>query len=307
MFSRAARWGISIFGALVLAAVAGIVSATMAGPSSASFVQGQTAQSSAASPAAAAVSASELAQREASLTAALSAMAAQPGAPQFAVEVEDHITGETFAYGIDESFQTASVVKVEILAETLLQAKQSGQPLTADQQALADKMIRQSDNAAASTLWKQIGDTAGLSAANMALGLNATVPGTDGYWGLTTTTVSDQVRLLDAIANPSGPLGDDNQVLLNLMGSVEADQQWGVSAAANSGETVQLKNGWMQPVSDTDTNTNTNPWTVNSVGRITGPDTDVTIAILSHGHTTLDGGITFVQNIATLTRAQLGW
>lgn len=278
----------------------------MAGPSGATLVRGgppvSASRSSASSPAVVQPPAtSELDQHKAALTAALATMAAQPGAPQFAVAVTDHRTGVTYAYGADEPFQTASVVKVEILAETLLQARQAGEPLNADQQELADKMIRQSDNGAASQLWKQNGDTEGLAAANATLGLTGTVPGINGYWGLTTTTATDQVHLLDAIANPAGPLGDSNQVLLNLMGSVEADQHWGVSAAARPGESVELKNGWMQPVDDK------SPWTVNSVGRITGPNTDATIAVLSRGHTTLDAGIAFVQNIANLTRAQLGW
>ncbi len=217
--------------------------------------------------------------------------------------VTDHRTGQTFTYGADEAFQAASVVKVEILAATLLQARQAGHTLTADQQNLAEKMIRASDNGAASALWKQIGDTAGLTAANAAYGLTDTVPGTNGYWGLTTTTASDQVRLIDAVADPSGPLGDTNQVLLDLMGSVNDDQQWGISAAARPGESVQLKNGWMQPV-DKDS-----PWTINSVGRITDADADTvaTIAVLSRGHTTLDSGIAFVQSVANLTRTQLNW
>lgn len=241
----------------------------------------------------------ELAARKASLTAALSAMATTAGAPDFAVAVLDHTTGVSYTFGADETFETASVVKVEILAALLLQARQNGRALTASEQSLANVMIRQSDNDAATALWWKIGDSAGLSGANSTLGLTETVPGTDGWWGLTTTTVSDQIRLLDTIADPAGPLGDANQVILDLMGSVVADQDWGVSAAATTGESTVLKNGWMTRESQG------GRWTVNSVGRITGTGTDLTIAVMTRGHATLADGISFVETIAKLTRTTL--
>jgi hypothetical protein len=238
---------------------------------------------------------------QASLTAALETMAAAPDAPDFAVAVLDHRTGLSYTFHSDDAFQTASVVKVEILAELLLQARQDNRPLTTQELDLATAMIRQSDNDAATALWTQIGDVQGLTAADAALGLTDTVPGTGGWWGLTTTTVSDQVKLLDTIADPDGPLGSANQVIIDLMGSVDADQNWGVSAAAETGESTALKNGWMTS-QDQD-----GRWTVNSVGRITGADTDATLAVLTRGHTSLDTGIAFVENIAKLTRTELTW
>ena len=238
---------------------------------------------------------------QASLTAALDTMAAAPDAPDFAVAVLDHRTGLSYTFHNDDAFQTASVVKVEILAELLLQARQDNRPLTTQELDLATAMIRQSDNDAATALWTQIGDVQGLTAADAALGLTDTVPGTGGWWGLTTTTVSDQVKLLDTIADPDGPLGSANQVIIDLMGSVDADQNWGVSAAAETGESTALKNGWMTS-QDQD-----GRWTVNSVGRITGADTDATLAVLTRGHTSLDTGIAFVENIAKLTRTELTW
>jgi len=160
-------------------------------------------------------------------------------------------------------------------------------------------MITQSDNDAASTLWAEIGDADGLSAANRVFGLTSTDPGDDGYWGLTTTTAADQVRLLDAIANPSGPLGSASATLLTLMGQVVSDQDWGVSAAARTGEKTILKNGWLSLDSDDGL------WEVNSIGRITGNGTDVTIAILSDGSSDLDDGIALVEQIAAITRDQV--
>jgi hypothetical protein len=235
------------------------------------------------------------------LDAALAALAAAQTAPDFGVAVLDHRTGASYTFGAGEPFETASVVKVDILAALLLQERDEGRSMTAEEQSLATVMIRQSDNDAANALWAEIGAAAGLDEANQRLGLTETVPRTDGWWGLTRTTVSDQIRLLDVIADPGGPLGDSNRVILDLMGSVVDDQNWGVSAAARAGESTALKNGWMTMASLD------GRWAVNSVGRITGTGTDVTVAVMSRGHTTLGQGIAYVENIAKLTRIHLAW
>jgi hypothetical protein len=240
----------------------------------------------------------EAQQRTAVLLAALSALDAATTV-DFSVAIVDHRSGTAFAYRGDVAFSSASVVKVDILATLLLQARQGGHQISDADEGLADIMITQSDNDAASTLWSEIGDADGLSAANRTFGLTNTDPGEYGYWGLTTTTASDQVKLLDAIANPKGPLGSANATVLHLMGEVVSDQAWGVSAAARTGETTILKNGWLSMDS------HDGLWEVNSIGRITGNGTDVTIAILSHGSDDLDSGIALVERVAELTRGQL--
>ncbi|MDT5029208.1 MAG: hypothetical protein QOE61_5634 [Micromonosporaceae bacterium] len=246
-----------------------------------------------------AAAASKLARRKASLTATLNAMAAPPGAPHFAVAVLDHRTGVTYTFGADKAFETASVVKVEILAALLLDARDAGRTLTAMARHQANVMIRRSDNAAATAMFRKIGSVRGLRAANHTLGLTATVP--SRRWGWTKTTASDQVKLLDAIADPAGPLGDSNQTILNLMGSVVADQDWGVSAAAGTGESTVLKNGWMPRTSLG------SGWAVNSVGRITGANTNVTLAMMTRGHVTMRQGVAFVEKIARIARSTLAW
>jgi len=216
---------------------------------------------------------------------------------EFAVAAIDHVTGVTYTFHAGEAFETASVVKMGILAALLLRAQDAGRDLTAAQQSLADDMIRSSDNEAASTLWWTIGGASGLARANKRLGLTETSPGQDGWWGLTTTTVADQIRLVDSIADPDGPLDDDSrEFILALMRGVDHDQDWGVSAGALPGETVALKNGWM-PRSDQD-----GRWTVNSVGWVTGGGTDLAVAVLSRGHASSAAGIAFVEEIARLVR-----
>src|SRR5215831_18447222 len=58
-------------------------------------------------------------QRQAVLLAALTALDTATTV-DFAVSIVDHKTGTTFSYEGDQSFDTASVVKVEILASLLL-------------------------------------------------------------------------------------------------------------------------------------------------------------------------------------------
>ena len=243
--------------------------------------------------------ASKVARRKESLTAALDAIAAAPGAPAFAVAVLDHRTGISYTFGGNKPFETASVVKVEILAGLLLDARDAGRTLTAKEGRQANIMIRHSDNAAATAMYQKIGSVKGLRAANQTLGLTATVP--SPRWGWTRTTASDQVRLLEAIVDPAGPLGDSNQTILKLMGSVVADQDWGVSAAAGAGESTAVKNGWMPRTSLG------KGWAVNSVGRITGSNTNVTLAMMSRGHATMSQGIAFLENIARIARTKLAW
>lgn len=232
----------------------------------------------------------------AALTAALDAYAATVPA-QFAVAVLDHRTGLSYTYGGDLAIRTASVVKVDILAAVVLRAQDAGRELTATEQSLATAMIRSSDNDAASNLWWSIGGSAGLAQAEARLGLTETVPGTGEYWGATTTTVADRIRLLDTIADPAGPLAAHRDYILGLMGTVDADQAWGVSAAATGADAVSLKNGWIGLDGG---------WTVNSVGRITGPTTDLTIAVLSRYQASYRDGIASVEQIAALARSELG-
>jgi hypothetical protein len=239
---------------------------------------------------------SDLPDRQAALTTALTAYAATVQA-QFAVAVLDHRTGLSYTYGGDVAVRTASVVKLDILAAVVLRAQDAGRELTATEQSLAAAMIRASDNDAASTLWWSIGGTSGLAQVEARLGLTQTVPGTGEYWGATTTTVADRIRLLDTIADPTGPLAAHRDYILGLMSTVEADQDWGVSAAA-TGNSVALKNGWIG-LDD--------GWTVNSVGRITGAGTDITIAILSQEQPSYADGVASVEQIATIAQSQLAW
>ena len=206
-----------------------------------------------------------------------------------AVVVSDLQTGRTTSYGdTDHAFATASVVKVDILATLLLQ-KQGR--LSSAQKEVASRMIRQSSNGAASTLWKQIGREKGLAAANATFGLTGTTGGTKGRWGATTTTPADQLRLLQVVFTDDSPLTLASRTYLQtLMGGVATDQDWGVTAADSRSDTdAYVKNGWLP---------RTGGWVVTSVGKVEHAGHPLLVVALSDGGATQKKGISVVELVA---------
>ena len=213
----------------------------------------------------------------------------EAGSGHLAVVVADLQTGRTTSYGdTDHAFATASVVKVDILATLLLQEQGN---LSSAQKEVASRMIRQSSNGAASTLWKQIGREKGLAAANATFGLTGTKGGTKGRWGATTTTTADQLRLLRVVFTDDSPLTADARTYVQtLMGGVATDQDWGVTAADSRGDThAYVKNGWLP---------RTGGWAVNSVGRVEHEGHPLLVAALSDGGATEKKGISAVELVA---------
>ncbi|MEU8705646.1 serine hydrolase [Streptomyces sp. NPDC048565] len=202
------------------------------------------------------------------------------------VAVLDTQSGAGGAYG-DGTYDTASIVKVDILAALLLQAQDEDRQLSGAEQAYAEAMIQRSDNTSATELLKVIGGQEGLDAANARLGLTGTEA--SHAWGLTQTTAADQVRLLAAVSGADSKLSAASRAYLEgLMGEVEADQRWGVSAA---GTDAVLKNGWMP-------RTTTGLWDVNSIGRVQSGGHTVLVAVLSRGHASKEAGIALVETVA---------
>ncbi|MCO8273280.1 serine hydrolase [Actinoplanes sp. TRM 88003] len=263
--------------------------------------QAAQAQAQAAAPQPAATStgpsAAEVrATRVKALDAALKKYAAS--APEFSVAVLDRRTGQRYSFRGTEKYETASVVKVQVLACLLLKAQDSGRDLTATELSLAKRMIRLSDNDATTSLFSKLGRASGVGACNKRLGLTQTK--VNSAWGLTRTTVNDQVKLLAELTDTSGPLDADSRKLAyTLMSTVDESQDWGVPAVAKSTEKFTVKNGWLAR------STENYRWIINSVGRVTGPGTDVSIAVLSHDNGTMSGGIATVQKVAKLTRQHL--
>jgi hypothetical protein len=212
------------------------------------------------------------------------------GDADVSVAVYDLDSGDSATYG-DDAFDTASIVKVDILATLLLQHQKAGTHLTAQEKSYATSMIENSDNASASALWTIIGKADGLDAANKKLGLTDTEGGDGVLWGLTQTTAADQLTLLQQVFGDDSELSKSSRTYLQgLMGEIAADQHWGVSAAADGSEWA-LKNGWLP-------RSTTGLWDINSIGRVTVDGHDYLVAVLSKGNSTQAKGISLVEEVA---------
>ncbi|MDN0196086.1 serine hydrolase [Streptomyces sp. S.PNR 29] len=229
--------------------------------------------------------------RDALLADAMESVAVADGA-DVSVAVLDLDSGESASYG-DGTFDTASIVKVDILAALLLQAQDAGRGLTATEKAHAKAMIENSDNASASALWQAIGRADGLDAANERFGLTDTEGGDGALWGLTQTTAADQLTLLGQVFGDDAESelsGVSRTYLQGLMEQIAAGQHWGVSAAAD-GSRWALKNGWLP-------RSTTGLWDINSIGRVRVDGHDCLVAVLSDGNPTKAKGISLVEAAA---------
>ncbi|MFF9158865.1 serine hydrolase [Streptomyces longwoodensis] len=207
-----------------------------------------------------------------------------------ALGVYDRSTGTTCTLNGTTAFDSASTVKVTVLATLLWDAKKTNRYLTDTEADLAKAMITASDNDATSTLWKQLG-VAKIQGFLTAAGMTKTVPGADGYWGLTQENVEDEQKLLKLITAKNTVLSDNSRAyMLKLMGQVVADQRWGTPAGAPSSVAVHVKNGWLQR--------STHGWRVHSLGTFDGAGHDYMISVLTQDNSTMDYGVTTIQNVA---------
>ena len=234
--------------------------------------------------------------RVAQLTAALKKLDAS--SPEFSVAVLDKRTGERYEYRGTVKYDTASIVKAQILACMLLHDQDAGHDPTAAEMAWARPMIRESNNDAATSLFQHVGARAGVTKCNKRIGLTQTV--VNSSWGLTRTTADDQVRLLSKLVDTESPLDTaSRKTAFTLMNTVSAGQRWGVPSIARTRETTTVKNGWDTRSADGGL------WAINTIGRVTSENTNVSVAVLSHDNKSMSAGVSLVEKVAKLTRQYL--
>jgi hypothetical protein len=230
------------------------------------------------------------------LRAALGARAAR-----LSVGVVDTTTGAEALYGATKQYHAGGIAGVDILAALLYQQQQAGTQISKKDARLAADMIKNGSRTGGARLWQAIGRGAGLAAANRRLGLRHTVAGAADEWGLTRTTVTDQLRLLTDLAARGSlllPAGGDYE--LGLMGSVAPTLRWGVPAAASPGAGYAVNNGWLA---------SPRRFVVNSIGVIDRAGRKLLVVVLSRNWPTEAAGISEVQAAAdaavgaVLTRA----
>lgn len=247
----------------------------------------------AATPAAAATPTVSCTSAKAGLAAKLkkditAALATRKGT--VAVGLYDRTTKTTCTLRATSAYDSASTVKVTVLATLLWDAKKHNRLLTSRETTLTKAMITKSDNDATSTLWKQLGLTK-IKGFLAAAGMTQTKPGANNYWGLTQETVTDEQKLLKLVTAKNTVLSDNSRAyILKLMNQVISSQRWGTPSGAPSGVTVHVKNGWLQR--------STHGWRVHSLGTFNGGGHDYMMSVLTQDNSTMSYGITTIQGVA---------
>jgi hypothetical protein len=195
---------------------------------------------------------SGLADRERLATAA----AADDGA-DITVAVLDRNTGQLVANGNGRPIAIASVVKLFIADDLLLQVANGDTTLTPDDRTMLDAMLRSSDDSAAEVFWNRSGGSDIVERVTRRYGLDATSPPNNGRWYNTTSTVTDLVRYYDMLLAGTGglPAEQASVILANLAASTPTapdgmvpggvyPQRFGIPEGL-PGEPVAVKQGWM--------------------------------------------------------------
>ncbi|MGH3674454.1 MAG: hypothetical protein ACRDU5_01705 [Mycobacterium sp.] len=181
--------------------------------------------------------------------------AAEAGADITTV-VLDRNTGQIVSNGNNAAMPLASVAKLFIADDLLLQeanGKASVSP--ADRKSL-DVMLRSSDDGAAEVFWDRGGGSAIISRVTARYGLKATTTPYNGRWFNTLSTAGDLVRYYDMLLDGSGglPREQANIILSNLSQSTPTapdgmvpggvyPQRFGIPEGLYA-EPVAVKQGW---------------------------------------------------------------
>jgi hypothetical protein len=175
--------------------------------------------------------------------------AAASGATIEAV-VLDRNTGQIVSNGSNKPFPIASVVKLFIADDLLLQESQGKTKLTPADHSSLDTMLRSSDDGAAQMFWDRNGRNAVIARVVARYGLASTTAPYNGHWDVTQSTASDLVRYYDMLLDGTGGLPPEQaDVIVNDLaqstptGLDGYPQRFGIPEGL-SAEPVAVKQGW---------------------------------------------------------------
>ena len=200
-------------------------------------------------------------------------------------------TGASFSGGTTSGMWTASAYKLFLLEALLLHGSSYS-----DEDAT--EAIENSDNAAGYRLFLDVGSQSGMSSAFQSFGMTHTTPG-DSDPTFTTTGAPDCIKLLKNLVEPGPFSKSQRDYVLGLMRNVEADQRWGVGAAADKGTDFANKNGWLS-IDDSNEpgETDNGLWAVTSLGVVTIGGDQVLMAVLTKHQPDMATGVRLVQDLA---------
>ncbi|MET4431243.1 MULTISPECIES: hypothetical protein [unclassified Mycolicibacterium] len=182
--------------------------------------------------------------------------AADAGA-EITAAILDRNTGQLVTNGNDMSIAIASVVKLFIADDLLLQVSKGETTLSPEDRKSLDVMLRASDDSAAEVFWNRSDGSAIIDRVVARYGLDSTRPPDNGRWFNTVSTATDLVRYYDMLMAGTGGLPPEQAsiILSNLAASTPTavdgmvpggvyPQRFGIPEGL-PGEPVAVKQGWM--------------------------------------------------------------
>ena len=152
--------------------------------------------------------------------------------------------------GANKPFPLASVVKLFIADDLLLQESKGQTTLSAADHKTLDIMLRSSDDSAAQTFWDRSGQNAIIARVVARYGLTGTTAPYNGHWDVTQSTASDLVRYYNMLLDGTGGLPPEQaSVIVNDLaqstptGTDGYPQRFGIPEGLFA-ESVAVKQGW---------------------------------------------------------------
>ena len=164
--------------------------------------------------------------------------------------VLDRNTGQIVSNGDNKPFPIASVVKLFIADDLLLQESEGKTTLSAADRKSLDVMLRSSDDGAAQNFWDRSGQNAIIARVKARYGLTGTTAPYNGHWDVTQSTASDLVHYYDMLLAGTGGLPPEqaNVIISDLAQSTPTGtdgypQRFGIPEGLYA-EPVAVKQGW---------------------------------------------------------------
>jgi Beta-lactamase enzyme family len=175
--------------------------------------------------------------------------AANVGA-DISVVVLDRNTGQIVSGGDGSPFPIASVVKLFIADDLLLQESRGETTLSPADRSALEVMLKSSDDNAAENFWNRSGGSDIVTRVVARYGLTSTTKPYNGKWDVTMSTAGDLVRYYDKLLNGSGGLPPEQaSVMLGYLaqstptGIDGYPQRFGIPEGLFA-EPVAVKQGW---------------------------------------------------------------
>jgi hypothetical protein len=165
--------------------------------------------------------------------------------------LRDRFTEQTVSNGDSTPLAIASVAKLFIADDLLMQDAKGTNPLSADDRQALDSMLRSSDDDAAERFWSRGGAEAVVTRVAARYGLTSTGPPPDGRWWNTVSTAADLVRYYEMLLDGTGGLPPQRAgIIINDLAQSTPQgidgypQRFGIPDGLYA-EQVAVKQGWM--------------------------------------------------------------